>query len=735
MTIPAASPTFVQIPGNGLALNFAAPMKCFAATDVAVGFIINGAYSKQTIGFSITNIDSNGGFTVVFQVAPPLGTTVDIRTNTQQTQGTDFSNLGAYLPENSTECFDRVTREMQDLTRLTYQFGMHGPDTESTPWPAFPPAAQRANTQPIFDSNGLPALGALLPGTISTSTLAPFLNLAQTQAESAAGVTPVLMQYAAGNILRYGASTSSPDIGAALQAAINQATWGGAPVYVPAGCYNQITPVFLTANANGGSNIASSQRQPAPAVRIYGDGMFASSIRTTQDIEQIGTLGANSSNYLYGVLIRDIAFISAFPIVGTQGTTHHQIHLQNPLLCKLERVFLLGCFVGAGTVGNLTNHAGVWFDNQGFVDVFLNEVIASWIESGHVTIDTSDTFVRDCVLYGTGTDYCVKINNDDVTVRGSLDINGINAGHGAIWITAGQANCKVLENFFDEETSIGVFSDSSAFNNMISDNIFWQNSGAPIYLNNPSFFTIQGNQFLDCGRSDTSVLATSDIVLSCSTSASFNNISGNTHFRTQARVNQCYAVYEFNNGVNPNGNLISNCAITDNGGNQYATPAIKIAGGGGSPLTIVSNCVGKGTETITAASASGQMGTFTPVFQGSTTAGSNTYSSQVGRFKVIGNMCFFQINLAMSSKDGSMAGNVQIGNLPFFVGPSAMASATVGAKSAITVTFTSLATISNPGTNNIRLGQYGASNDYADLAVSALANTSAINLTGFYNLD
>lgn len=734
MTV-GTSPTWIDIPGNGTATVFSFPFLITAASDLRVGFIANGVYTSQPSGYSISGVGNAGGGQVTFPVAPPVGTMVDLRSAIPFTQPTNFSNLGPYLPENTTNSVDRATSLVKILARQAYFFGIHGPDQESVQWPALPAPSSRAGMALIFDSNGLPTLGIPVTGTISTGTLAPFLNLAQTQAESAAGVTPVLMQYAAGNILRYGASTSSPDIGAALQAAINQATWGGAPVYVPAGCYNQITPVFLTANANGGSNIASSQRQPAPAVRIYGDGMFASSIRTTQDIEQIGTLGANSSNYLYGVLIRDIAFISAFPIVGTQGTTHHQIHLQNPLLCKLERVFLLGCFVGAGTVGNLTNHAGVWFDNQGFVDVFLNEVIASWIESGHVTIDTSDTFVRDCVLYGTGTDYCVKINNDDVTVRGSLDINGINAGHGAIWITAGQANCKVLENFFDEETSIGVFSDSSAFNNMISDNIFWQNSGAPIYLNNPSFFTIQGNQFLDCGRSDTSVLATSDIVLSCSTSASFNNISGNTHFRTQARVNQCYAVYEFNNGVNPNGNLISNCAITDNGGNQYATPAIFIAGGGGSPLTIVSNCVGKGTEGITAASAAGKMGTFTPVFQGSTTAGANTYSSQVGRFKVIGNMCFFQINLAMSSKDGAMAGNVQIGNLPFFVGPSAMASATVGAKSAITVTFTSLATISNPGTNNIRLGQYGASNDYADLAVSALANTSAINLTGFYNLD
>lgn len=178
MTIPAASPTFVQIPGNGLALSFAAPMKCFQATDVVVGFIVGGVYVQQMSGFSITNIDNNGGFNVLFTIAPPLGTLVDIRTNTPQTQGTDFSNLGSYLPENTTESFDRVTRGMQDLTRVTYLFGLHGSDTESTPWPALPSASSRANTGLVFDANGLPSIGVLPAGTLTQSIFNGFLSAA-----------------------------------------------------------------------------------------------------------------------------------------------------------------------------------------------------------------------------------------------------------------------------------------------------------------------------------------------------------------------------------------------------------------------------------------------------------------------------------------------------------------------------------------------------------------------------
>jgi len=234
MTIPAATPTFVQIPGNGFATNFAAPMKCFQSTDVLVGFIVGGTYAQQVSGFSITNVDSNGGFNVLFTVAPPLGTLVDIRTQTPLVQPTDFSNLGSYLPENSTECFDRLTRQTQDLSRLTYQFGVHGSDSESVLWPPLPAPSQRAGGALVFDNNGLPEIGVPVPGTISTSILAPFLGLSQTPAEAAAGVVPVNLAYAPGNVLRYGArGDGSIDNAVVLTAASSI----GTSLYFPFGTF------------------------------------------------------------------------------------------------------------------------------------------------------------------------------------------------------------------------------------------------------------------------------------------------------------------------------------------------------------------------------------------------------------------------------------------------------------------------------------------------------------------
>lgn len=219
MTVPASGPTFVQIPGNGSATVYPFPMKCFAATDVVVGFIIGGVYTLQSSGFTIQNIDLNTGGSVVFTTPPPFGTLVDIRTSTPVTQPTEFANLGAYLPESTTEAMDRLTRALQDVARLAVQFSVHAPDTESTIWPALPNAAARANTVLGFDANGLPipsvVTGTVLTQAIFNSFLAPVFNtflasglssipyFAITSAEVAAGVTPHNYGYPPGAPERY----------------------------------------------------------------------------------------------------------------------------------------------------------------------------------------------------------------------------------------------------------------------------------------------------------------------------------------------------------------------------------------------------------------------------------------------------------------------------------------------------------------------------------------------------
>src|SRR3990167_4235347 len=58
-------------------------------------------------------------------------------------------------------------------------------------------------------------------------------------------------------------------------------------------------------------------------------------------------------------------------------------------------------------------------------------------------------------------------------------------------------------------------------------------------------------------------------------------------------------------------------------------------------------------------------GTWTPTVAGSSTAGSQTYSVQVGRYVKIGKLVTAQFYVVMTAKDGATAGNALISGLPF----------------------------------------------------------------------
>jgi len=69
-----------------------------------------------------------------------------------------------------------------------------------------------------------------------------------------------------------------------------------------------------------------------------------------------------------------------------------------------------------------------------------------------------------------------------------------------------------------------------------------------------------------------------------------------------------------------------------------------------------------------------EQGTFTPVAQGSSTAGTATYSTQTGQYTRIGNRVLF--NLRIIYTGGTGTGNMRVGGLPF-TSNSAMAGAVV----------------------------------------------------------
>jgi hypothetical protein len=60
-----------------------------------------------------------------------------------------------------------------------------------------------------------------------------------------------------------------------------------------------------------------------------------------------------------------------------------------------------------------------------------------------------------------------------------------------------------------------------------------------------------------------------------------------------------------------------------------------------------------------------ESGVWTPVLEGSSVAGINTYTSQVGRYTKINARVFFDARVSLSAKDTAMAGGLRIAGLPY----------------------------------------------------------------------
>lgn len=249
MTI-ASTITSKQYTGNGVTTQFAFPNKIFAATDLVVTLfdLLGNPYSfvnflNATTGLSYTvqSVDVDAGCTVVFSGAITTGWTIDIRSLIPDLQSTSIKNQGSFLPELHEEAFDRATRMIQDLLRLSYLYGIHGPDIETAPWPSLPGISTRKGMALMFDAiTGLPTIGVPNTQTITTGLLAPFLALSQTGAEAGASppVVPTNLAYPPGNVLRYGADrTGATDSTPAWTSALAQRVNGGEEIRFPGGLY------------------------------------------------------------------------------------------------------------------------------------------------------------------------------------------------------------------------------------------------------------------------------------------------------------------------------------------------------------------------------------------------------------------------------------------------------------------------------------------------------------------
>jgi hypothetical protein len=127
--------------------------------------------------------------------------------------------------------------------------------------------------------------------------------------------------------------------------------------------------------------------------------------------------------------------------------------------------------------------------------------------------------------------------------------------------------------------------------------------------------------------------------------------------------------------------------------------------------------------------------TWTPAFVGSTTAGSNTYSEQVGKYYKIGKLVFLSGRIALSTKDGAMAGNVRISGLPFTSETSgAMAGISIALASAFDFAtgYTQLAGRVTQNTNYIDMILIGDNVANGTVSATSIGNTTSITFSAVY---
>jgi hypothetical protein len=70
-------------------------------------------------------------------------------------------------------------------------------------------------------------------------------------------------------------------------------------------------------------------------------------------------------------------------------------------------------------------------------------------------------------------------------------------------------------------------------------------------------------------------------------------------------------------------------------------------------------------ELLRAERAREETGTFTPIYLGSGTAGTFTYTSQIGHYRVIGDLVFFWGTVTISAFSVAPTGNMSISGLPY----------------------------------------------------------------------
>jgi hypothetical protein len=327
------------------------------------------------------NVQSGGTITLTAAAATTYaGYTLDIRSNTPETQPTSIRNIGRFLPEVHEDAFDHLERQTQDINRRLLA-SIHLPDNEILSGEV-ESAAVRKGRYLFWDAvtGAITSVISLTGTALSQAIFNTFYFLTddhkRTAAEIAAGVTPVNYAYAPGYLLRYGLVTLGAGVSGAARtanlAALNAATrvcaYGKDILQLPAGTL-EINGTWDCTASSGASTTTNG------GIWIRGCG------KVNSIIQYIG--GANNVGKAWDQTGLAFGRFEAFAFIGGASTS------DCPKVTLLQGALNSGGFVFSGnsnwfdvTLQGYGDH--VWYNAGCEAQNFLDCSLYAWRDQSFV---------------------------------------------------------------------------------------------------------------------------------------------------------------------------------------------------------------------------------------------------------------------------------------------------------------------------------------------------------------
>jgi hypothetical protein len=421
-----------------------------------------------------------------------------------------------------------------------------------------------------------------------------------------------MVQGAAYNVLDFGADPTGT---ASSVAAFNLAVANGGTVYIPSGTYTlddkvslliDNTTLWLAADVT--LNVSGVAALQSP---------FGAQILVSAN--NCAIIGSGPSSLIQNVL----------------GTRANTITLIPPYVKFLVRDLTLD-----GGKSLVTSEATDTFE-AGIMLIGYTPNTPSDIEATIDNVTIKNYGQYGISMYGNQVNG-VKIVNCNIREMGIAG-QPLSVGAGIVSAISG-SNLTIANNVIKNNKQHGIFISSAGVNSgnhVIADNIIISNGQSGIaYLEQADFGSISGVGISYIAVTGNVCLANtrSGIVFNVDTVGSLQKIAitGNTC------CDNIYGGIELN-CTNTPPNILSNVVVSGNQATGNGT--LQIAAGANVPLV-------EGVERL-----------FTPVIQGSTSAGVGTYTSQSGSYVKNGNVVTFQLDISWTAHTGT--GDIQIAGFPY----------------------------------------------------------------------